>query len=397
MPLVRILADMELEGIRLDPAVLALYSVELEKDLAALQGEIFGLVGHEFNINSTKQLQDVLFKDRKLTPTKKTRTGYSTDTSVLEELAGEDPVPAKILQQRTLSKLKSTYVDALPKLVNTKTGRLHTNFQQTGTATGRLSSKDPNLQNIPIKEAEGRRIRGAFVPAKGKVFLSADYSQIELVVLAHLSGDPGLCEAFLAGTDVHKMTASLIFGIPSEEVSPEQRRIAKTINFGVMYGMSAFRLARELGIARHEARRFIDSYFERYSKIQEFINETVAGAEKTESVTTILGRQRPIFAINSRNRTEKMGAERVAVNTPIQGSAADIVKLAMLRVDAALREKKLASRLLLQVHDELIFEVPKDEVPVMEELVRREMESACKLNIPLRVSIETGKSWGDMH
>ncbi|MDR3199827.1 MAG: DNA polymerase I [Spirochaetales bacterium] len=397
MPLVRVLADMELEGIRLDPSVLATYSVELEKDLAVLQSEIFSLVGHEFNINSTKQLQDVLFKDRKLTPTKKTRTGYSTDTSVLEELAAEDPVPAKILQHRTLSKLKSTYVDALPKLVNAKTGRLHTNFHQTGTATGRLSSKDPNLQNIPIKEAEGRRIRSAFIPAKGNVFLSADYSQIELVILAHLSGDPGLCEAFLAGTDVHKMTASLIFGVPAQEVSPEERRIAKTINFGVMYGMSAFRLARELGIARHEARRFIDSYFERYSKIQQFISETVANAEKTESVKTILGRERPIFAINSLNKTEKMGAERVAVNTPIQGSAADIVKLAMLRVDAALREKNLASRLLLQVHDELIFEVPNDEVPLLTELVHREMEGACKLSIPLRVSVETGKSWGEMH
>ncbi|MDR1932754.1 MAG: DNA polymerase I [Spirochaetales bacterium] len=397
MPLVRILADMELEGIRLEPSVLETYGAELEKDLAALQGQIFGLVGREFNINSTKQLQDVLFKERKLRPTKKTRTGYSTDTSVLEELAAEDPVPARILQHRTLSKLKSTYVDALPKLINAKTGRLHTNFQQTGTATGRLSSKDPNLQNIPIKEAEGRRIRGAFVPARGKVFLSADYSQIELVILAHLSGDPGLCDAFLKGTDVHKMTAALIFGVSADDVSPDQRRIAKTINFGVMYGMSAFRLARELGIARHEARRFIDSYFERYGKIQKFIGETVANAEQTGSVTTILGRQRLIFAINSRNKTEKMGAERVAVNTPIQGSAADIVKLAMLRIAAALREKKLASKLLLQVHDELIFEVPKDEVPVMEELVRREMEGACLLSVPLRVSIETGKSWGEMH
>jgi DNA polymerase-1 len=397
MPLVRILADMELEGIRLDPSVLETYGLELEKDLAVLQAEIFALVGRPFNINSTRQLQDVLFKDRKLQPVKKTRTGFSTDTSVLEELAAEDPVPAKILQHRTLSKLKSTYVDALPKLVNGKTGRLHTNFQQTGTATGRLSSKDPNLQNIPIKEAEGRRIRGAFVPARGKIFLSADYSQIELVILAHLSGDPALCEAFIKGTDVHKMTASLIFGVPPEAVGGHERRIAKTINFGVMYGMSAFRLARELGISRHDAKRFIDSYFARYGGIQDFIGKTVAGAEATGSVKTILGRERAIYAIRSRNKTEKMGAERVAVNTPIQGSAADIVKLAMLRIDGRIREKKLAARLLLQVHDELIFEVPKEELPVMEDLVRKEMEDAYKLTVPLRVSMETGKSWGEMH
>jgi DNA polymerase-1 len=397
MPLVRILADMETEGIRLDPSVLEAYGLELEKDLAAIEAEIYRLVGHEFNINSTKQLQEVLFVDRKLKPVKKTKTGYSTDTSVLEELAAEDPVPEKILRHRSFAKLKSTYVDALPRLVSKKTGRVHTNFHQTGTATGRLSSKDPNLQNIPIKEAEGRRIRTAFIPAKGKVFLSADYSQIELAILAHLSGDPGLCGAFMAGTDVHRMTASLVFGVGVQEVTPQERRIAKTINFGVMYGMSAFRLARELGIARHEASRFIESYFNRYGRIRDFIRETVAGAEASGVVKTILGRERPIPAINSRNKTEKMGAERVAVNTPIQGSAADIVKMAMLRIDARLREEKLASRLLLQVHDELIFEVPKEEIPVMEELVRAEMEGVCKLDVPLRVSIETGKSWGDMH
>ncbi|MCL1818261.1 MAG: DNA polymerase I [Spirochaetaceae bacterium] len=397
MPLVRILADMELEGIRLDPAALQSYGKELDKDLAAIQAEVFRLVGREFNINSTKQLQEVLFKDRKLTPTKKTQTGYSTDTSVLEELAAEDPVPQKILQHRSLAKLNSTYVEALPKLVNPKTGRLHTNFQQTGTATGRLSSKDPNLQNIPIKEAEGRRIRGAFIPARGKVFLSADYAQIELVILAHLSGDPALKEAFAAGTDVHRMTAALIFGVSPEAVGAHERRIAKTINFGVMYGMSAFRLSRELSISRHEAQRFIESYFTRYGKIKDFIARTVADAEATGSVKTILERQRPIFAINSRNKTEKMGAERVAVNTPIQGSAADIVKLAMLRIASRIREKKLDSRLLLQVHDELIFEVPREELPAMEALVREEMEAAYVLSVPLRVSIETGTSWGEMH
>jgi DNA polymerase-1 len=397
MPLVRILADMEMEGIRLNPLVLETYGLELEKDLAVLQAEIYRLVGREFNINSTKQLQEVLFQERKLKPSKKTKTGYSTDTSVLEELAREDPVPEKILQHRTLAKLKSTYVDALPRLINVKTGRLHTSFQQTGTATGRLSSKDPNLQNIPIKEAEGRRIRNAFIPSGGKVFLSADYSQIELVILAHLSGDPGLSDAFVKGADVHRTTASLIFGVSPEDVSPEQRRIAKTINFGVMYGMSAFRLARELGIPRGDANRFIESYFTRYNRIREFITKTVAEAEITGGVKTILGRERPVPAITSRNKTEKMAAERIAVNTPIQGSAADIVKRAMLRLDARIREKGLGSRLILQVHDELIFEVPAEEVSVMKDLVRREMEGAYTLDVPLRVSIETGKSWGEMH
>ncbi|MDR2588211.1 MAG: DNA polymerase I [Spirochaetales bacterium] len=397
MPLVRILADMELEGIGLDPAVLETYGQELEKDLNKLQNEIYQLVGREFNINSTKQLQDILFKERHLAPSKKTKTGYSTDTSVLEELAREDPVPEKILTHRTLSKLKSTYVDSLPRLINPKTGRVHTNFQQTGTATGRLSSKDPNLQNIPIKEAEGRRIRGAFIPARGKVFLSADYSQIELVILAHLSGDPGLLGAFHSGKDVHALTASLIFGVDQKDVSAEERRIAKTINFGVMYGMSAFRLSKELSIPRSDAARFIESYFARYSKIQDFIAKTVAGAEETGSVKTLLGHERPILAITSRNKTERMGAQRVAVNTPIQGSAADIVKLAMLRIDEKLEKENLSSRLILQVHDELIFEVPQTEIQRMKELVQEEMEAAYTLTAPLRVSIETGKSWGEMH
>ena len=397
MPLVRILGDMEMEGIRLDSSVLTVFGAELEKDLDALQREIYRLCGREFNINSTKQLQEILFTERKLQPSRKTKTGYSTDTSVLEELAREDPVPEKILQHRTLSKLKSTYVDSLPKLVSPKTGRLHTNYHQTGTATGRLSSKDPNLQNIPIKEAEGRRIRGAFIPSPGNIFLSADYSQIELVVLAHLSGDPGLASAFRTGADVHRHTGSLIFGVPEEEVTPEQRRIAKTINFGVMYGMSAFRLSRELGIPRGDANRFIESYFQRYGKIRKFIDDTVREAERTGKVRTIMGRERPIPAITSRNKTEKMGAERIAVNTPIQGSAADIVKLAMIRLEARLAEEKLRSRLILQVHDELIFDAPREEAAALAALVREEMEAAMKLDVPLRVSVETGSSWGEMH
>jgi len=397
MPLVRILAGMELEGIKLDPTVLETYGAELEKALAAIQAEIFRLCGREFNINSTKQLQDVLFTERKLKPSKKTKTGYSTDTSVLEELAGEDPVPELILRHRTLSKLNSTYVEALPKLISPKTGRIHTNFHQTGTATGRLSSKDPNLQNIPIRDEEGRRIRSAFIPDKGRTFLSADYSQIELVVLAHLSEDPGLSSAFASGADVHRRTGALIFGVPEENVTPEQRRAAKTINFGVMYGMSAFRLSRELAIPRAEADKFIDFYFRQYPRIREFIEKTVKEAERTGKVKTILGRERPIPAINSRNKTEKMGAERMAVNTPIQGSAADIVKLAMLRVTRRLAAERLASKLILEVHDELIFEVPLGEVERMKSLVKEEMEGAITLGIPLRASVETGMSWGEMH
>ncbi|HOV64621.1 MAG TPA: DNA polymerase I, partial [Spirochaetia bacterium] len=397
MPLVRILAEMELTGIRILPEVLIEFGRELEKELFSLESKIYKECGEEFNINSTQQLSHILFDVRKLKAVKKTKTGFSTDINVLEELAREDVVPGLVLRHRALSKLKSTYVDSLPKLINPETGRLHTRFIQTGTATGRLSSRDPNLQNIPIRDEEGRRIRDAFVPAPGFSFLSADYSQIELVVLAHLSGDPGLKEAFLSGKDVHRNTASLLFGVPEEEVTAEERRIAKTINFGVIYGMSAFRLARDLGIPRAEADKFLASYFGRYSGIRSFIERTVKAAEEEGVVRTILKRERTITGINSRNRTEKMSAERIAVNTPIQGSAADIVKLAMIRVTKRLHSEGLRTRLILQVHDELIFEVPSEEESSAEKIVREEMEHAYPLSVPLRVSIEMGKSWGELH
>jgi DNA polymerase-1 len=397
MPLVPILAEMEYAGISLLSDRLLEYGKELEKNLGEIEAKIFEACGHSFNINSTKQLQEVLFEERKLTPTKKTKTGYSTDISVLEELAREDIVPSLVLRHRSLSKLKSTYVDSLPKLVNPETGRIHTRLIQTGTATGRLSSRDPNLQNIPIRDEEGRRIRSAFVPAEGHILISADYSQIELVVLAHLSGDPELGNAFRSGGDVHRRTAALIFDIGEDEVSADQRRIAKTINFGVMYGMSGFRLSRELGISRGKADSFISAYFHRYFRIKSFINRTVEETEKSGVSRTILGRERSIPAITSRNKTEKAGAERVAVNTPIQGSAADIVKLAMLRVDRRLREEKLGSRMILQIHDELLLEVPEAEADRVEELLREEMESAVELSVPLKVSIERGGSWGDLH
>jgi len=396
MPLIPILAGMEAAGIHVEVPELRAYGMELDLRLKALEKQIFELVGHDFNIASTKQLQEVLFVERRLPAGKKTKTGYSTDTSVLEELAALDPVPDLILKSRTLAKLKSTYVDALIELA-AKNPRIHTHFMQTGTATGRLSSRDPNLQNIPIREEEGRRIREAFTAEKGRLLVSADYSQIELVVLAHLSGDPGLSKAFREGVDVHRRTASLLFKVDEEAVTPEQRRTAKTINFGVIYGMSAFRLANELKIPRGEAKKFIDAYFETYSGVQTFITKTVAETEKTGYATTILGRRRPILLINSRNKTEKMGAERVAVNTPIQGSAADIVKLAMIHVDAALKKEVPEAKLLLQVHDELIVEVPEKKADRAAAVMKREMENAVKLSVPLKVSVEKAASWGDIH
>ncbi len=397
MPLVPLLARIELEGIGLDVFALEEYSQQLALQIEAVQKEIFDLVGHEFNIGSTKQLQEVLFTERKLQPVKKTKTGYSTDNSVMQELSREDPVPERVLRYRLLTKLRSTYVDALPRLVNRRTGRIHTSLNQTGTATGRISSTDPNLQNIPIKDEEGRRIRSAFVPRDGRIFVSADYAQIELVILAHLSGDPALSEAFVEGEDVHRRTASLIFGMDPAEVSSEQRRIAKTINFGVMYGMSAFRLSNELGIPRKDADAFITAYFGTYSGIRRFIDDTVAAAEKNGEVRTLLGRPRPLRDITNRNRTIKAASERIAVNTPIQGSGADIVKRAMLAIDKRIRDEGLAARLVLQVHDELILECPRSEIDRVQALLMEEMPTAVPLSVPLRVSVETGERWGDMH
>lgn len=397
LPLVKLLADMELRGIALNSKMLEDFGEVLGAQLETIKAEIYELCGEEFNINSTKQLQEILFIKRGLKPIKKTKTGYSTNVQVLEILAEQDPVPEKILEHRSLAKLKSTYVDTLPSLIDEKTGRIHSQFIQTGTATGRLSSKDPNLQNIPIKSENGRKIREAFIPADGCTFLSADYSQIELVVLAHLSGDEGLQSAFRGGEDVHRETAALIFGVFPEMVTPDQRRAAKTINFGVMYGMSAFRLSRELKIPRKQADEFINAYFQRYNKIRAFIEKVGDQARETGLVDTIKGHERHIHGINSRNATERAGAERIALNTPIQGSAADIVKMSMLKLDAELEKSGLKSRLLLQVHDELIFECPDDEIDKMKKLVKETMESVIELDIPLRVSVETGACWGEMH
>ena len=397
MPLLCVLAEMELTGIRILSAELSAYSRELESSLAGLEQEIFALCGRSFNINSTKQLQEILFTWRKLTPIRKTKTGYSTDVDVLEILAEQDPVPEKILAHRKLSKLKSTYVDALPLLVNEDTGRLHTHYVQTGAATGRLASKDPNLQNIPIREEEGRRIRSAFVPAPGMRFVSADYAQIELAILAYLSKDPILLDAFAQGKDVHRQTASLIFGVTEEQVTADQRRVGKTINFGVVYGMSAFGLAQGLKIPRADAARFIRTYFERFQGVDRFLKETIRSAEETGFVRTLMGRRRRVAAITSSNRTERTAAQRVAVNSPIQGTAADIVKLAMVRLYNRLAEQKLSTRVLLQVHDEIILEAPTEEVTAVEGIVRDVMEHVTEHPIPLTVHCESGESWGEFH
>ena len=397
IPLIPILSEMEDNGILISEEKMNELKTKTDNRIQDLVSSIYKEAGYEFNINSTLQLSSLLFEERKLPPGKKTQRGYSTDTATLEGLIGTgDPIIGMILEYRALSKLKSTYIDVLPSLADGN-GRIHTSFLQTGTATGRLSSRNPNLQNIPVRTDEGRLIRNAFVPGEGNIFISADYSQIELVVLSWMAKDPGLMEAFLSGEDVHKYTAALIYEKPVEEVNPHERRVAKTINFGIMYGMSAFRLSNELGITRSEAKEFIDKYFQRYSGVRQFVESTVKSAEEKGYVSTYWGHMREITGINSRNKTEKAAAERTAVNTVIQGTAAEIMKKAMISVDGALKEGKYKTKLLLQVHDELIFQVPLDEADEVEKLIKEKMENVVKLPVPLRSSVERGYSWGDMH
>lgn len=397
LPLIPVLCSMEAKGVHLNAEAMAQYSEVLGTTIERIEQDVHQLCGEVFNLASTKQLQRILFEVRGLEPVKKTKTGYSTDTTVLEILATQDPVPRMILKHRQLSKLKNTYVDTLPQLINPKTQRIHTTYVQTGTATGRMSSKDPNLQNIPIKDEEGRKIREAFVPAPGYRFVSADYSQIELVVLAHLSGDENLTRAFNQGRDVHRETAALLFGIDPDSVQPDQRRVAKTINFGVMYGMSAFRLSRDLGISRADADMFLKTYFETYKGVHGLSAQVVAEAESHGGVRTMGGRFRPIPHIASSNKMERQGAERIALNTPIQGSAADIVKKAMVSLHHRLIEENLDAHLVLQVHDELIIEAAQDQVDRVSVIMEEVMSAAMDLTVPLRVNIELGESWGDMH
>ena len=394
LPLSGTLAKMELTGIAIDQERLAQLSGELKLELQELEHTAYSLVGKNFNLNSPKQLSQILFDELGLKHSKKTKTGYSTDNEVLTELKGVHPLIELLLSHRQLSKLKSTYVDALPALVAPDTGRIHTDFHQAVTATGRLSSSDPNLQNIPIRSEEGGKIRQAFIPGeKGWQFLSADYSQIELRVLAHLSGDPALSKAFQSKEDIHRRTAAEIFGLRTEEVTPQLRGAAKAINFGIVYGISSFGLAKGAGISRSEAGEYIERYFQRYSKVKEYLDATIAEAKKKGYVATLLGRRRYLPEINSRNWTRRQFAERMAMNTPVQGSAADLIKLAMLAVERGLKQENLHARMLLQVHDELLFEYPIAEEDILVKLVKDEMEGVLPLAVPLEVEIKTGASW----
>ena len=399
MPLVRILAEMELSGVKLDLPLLAKLSDGFGIQLTELEREIFRVSGSEFNINSPKQLGDVLFEQLKLPVGKKTKTktGWSTNVEELERLAEEHEIARLILSYRSLAKLKSTYTDALPKLVDNTTGRVHTSYNQAVTNTGRLSSSEPNLQNIPVRSEEGRKIRRAFIAPEGSLLLSADYSQIELRVLAHLSEDRVFCDAFARDEDIHTRTASEVFGLFPEMVTPEMRRQAKTINFGVIYGQGAFSLAKQLGVARRVAEEFISSYKDRHSGAMSFLDSCVRIAEEKGCVTTILGRRLPIPDIGSANGNVRAFAQRNAINYPIQGSAADIIKQAMVNVFEKIRREGLKSRLIMQVHDELVFEAPVEEMVVLEQLVRHEMEHAVPLRVPLKVDINHGRNWSEAH
>jgi DNA polymerase-1 len=397
-PLVSVLTRMERAGVKVDTGVLGEMSSRLLRESVAKAREIYDLCGMEFNINSPKQLGDVLFNKLNLPKPVKYGKGktISTAQDVLEGLAEDHAVPRLVLEYRQLSKLKSTYVDALPALVNPKTGRVHTTFAQAVAATGRLSSVNPNLQNIPIRTELGREIRAAFVAEPGHVLLSADYSQIELRLLAHLSEDPLLVEAFRRGDDIHTLTASQVFGVPPLMITPEHRRQAKAVNFGIVYGLSAFGLAQQLGIERSDAKRFIDAYFEKYKGVRTFIDRTLEEARRAQKVRTLFGRLRPIPDINSKNVNARGFAERTAVNTPLQGTAADLIKLAMIRIDAEMTARKLRSRMTLQVHDELVFEVAEPEVEVISALVKKQMEGVYSLRVPLVVEIGVGKNWRDL-
>lgn len=391
-PLIPVLVAMETAGILVDSDQLDSLSIEFGQRLQTFEEEIFRVAGEPFNINSPRQLGEILFEKLQLPRGRKTKTGWSTDVQVLESLSLTHELPALVLQYRNLAKLKSTYVDRLASLRNPHTGRVHTSFNQCGTATGRLSSSNPNLQNIPIRTEEGRRIRSTFIAAEGCTLLAADYSQIDLRVLAHYSEDRELTAAFHAGQDIHRRTAAEIFFVSPELVTAEMRRVAKTINFGIIYGMSSFGLSTQLHISRKEAQTFIDRYLAHFSGIKEFMESVVGQARTDGFVTTLLGRRRYLADINSTNRVRREMAERTAINTPIQGTAADIIKLAMLRVHRELRARGLQARMLLQIHDELVFEVPLAELETVSGLVRMHMEAAMELRVPLVANLQHGQS-----
>jgi len=399
MPLVPVLLRMEMRGTCVDIDRLHELSKSFEHQLEALEASIYGLAGEEFNINSSQQLGNILFNKLQLPVLKKTKkkTGYSTDVDVLTRLAEEHEMPALVLKHRTLTKLKSTYADALIDLVNPETGRIHTSYNQTVTATGRLSSSDPNLQNIPIRTEEGMEIRRAFVPRKGWRLVSADYSQVELRILAHYSDDQILIEAFLKDEDIHTRTASEVFQVTPSAITSELRRQAKAINFGIIYGMSAYGLSKQLGLSHKMAQTYIDNYFKRYQGVKRFIDKTLVEANRSKRTSTLLGRIRLLPDISSANNNVRQAAERTAINTPIQGSAADLIKLAMINIDGAFRDKKLKSAMLLSVHDELVFEVPSEELDTVTHLVKEIMEDIWDLKVPLKVNVAVGQNWAEAH
>jgi len=398
LPLAAVLAEMERIGIRVDPEALKKMSQAMEKEVRRLEKEIWKLAGAEFNVNSPAQLAEILFDKLNLQPPARRGKGKvrSTAADILEEMSEQHALPGKVIEYREIAKLKSTYVDALPKLIHPGTGRLHTSFSQTGTATGRLSSSDPNLQNIPVRSELGREIRAAFVAEKGKILLSADYSQVELRIMAHFSNDPVLVDAFRNGEDVHARTAQEVFGVGPLAQTAEHRRAAKAINFGIIYGLSAFGLAQQLGIEQKEAAQFINAYFTRYRGVKEYLDKVLVETRKTGVAKTLFGRIRPIPEINSPQVQLRNFAERTALNSPLQGTAADLIKLAMIAIDKRLAGEKFAAQMILQVHDELLFEAPAKERKALEELVKEEMEGVHKLAVPLVVEISAGPNWRDL-
>jgi DNA polymerase-1 len=387
---------METEGVCLDVELLGKLSKQCETRIKELTRELYQEAAEEFNLNSPKQLSYILFEKLKLPVVKKTKTGFSTDESVLSKLAQRHTVPALILEYRQMAKLKSTYIDALPKLIEPQTGRIHAEFDQTGAETGRLSSRQPNLQNIPIRTELGRQIRKAIIPSKGKILIKADYSQIELRILAHLSNDKNLIQAFWTGQDIHRYTASLIFDVAQDEVNEHMRDSAKRVNFGIVYGMSAFGLAKDLNISQVEAQEFIDRYFLRYPQVKEFMQNTVALCEGQGYVVTLLNRRRYLPQINSSNHSLKQFAERQAVNTPVQGSAADLIKLAMIHIQSELKKNHLRSKMIITVHDELVFDAAVEEKDEMVHIIREYMEHPLELLVPVKVSVKSGPNWLDM-
>lgn len=396
MPLIEILAKMEERGIKVDKAALEDFLKDIKKKRKEIQEEIYQEVGERFNMNSSQQLSQILFEKMNLPPLKRTKTGYSTNEEVLQTLSLLHPFVTKILEYRRLFKLESTYIRPFPELINPATGRIHTSFNQTVTATGRLSSSEPNLQNIPIRNKLGQRLRRAFIPENGYVFLSADYSQVELRLLAHLSQDSNLKRAFAKNEDIHRETAAEIFGVLPLKVTPQMRRQAKVVNFGIIYGISAYGLSRDLGISQKEAEDYIEKYFDRYPKVKDYIEKTLREARERQYVTTLLGRKRRLPGINSRNKRTREFAQRTAMNTPVQGGAADLIKLAMINLDRRFKKEGLGAYIILQIHDELLLEVPEAEIDQTRKIVKEEMERAMKLSVPLVVETKVGKNWGEM-